>query len=129
MNTQRHNMGGIVGGAILIGLGTFFLLGQFLNFQSWQYIWPLFIVGLGGIFFVGMLAGGKSTAGLAVPGSILTSIGLLLAFQNLTGNWASWSYAWTIIIMAVGVGILIMGVWSGDAHQREAGLRLAGIGF
>jgi hypothetical protein len=129
MNTQRQNAGGIVGGAILIGLGTLFLLGQLFNFQGWQYIWPLFVMGMGGIFFVGMLAGGKSMAGLAIPGSILTTIGLLLAVQNFTGNWASWSYAWTVIIMAVGIGILIMGAWSGDAQQRQAGLRVAGVGF
>ena len=129
MSDQRRNTGGIVGGSILIGLGALFLLGQLFDFQGWQYIWPLFIVGMGGVFFVGMLAGGKSLAGLAIPGSILTAIGLLLAFQNLTGNWESWAYAWTIIIMAVGVGILIMGAWSDNPHQRQAGLRLAGVGF
>jgi hypothetical protein len=31
--------------------------------------------------------------------------------------------------MAVGAGIFIAGTWSGSASQRQAGLRLAGIGF
>ena len=129
MVTQRQNTGGLVGGAILIVLGLLFLAGQFFNFQGWQYLWPLFIVGIGCMFFVGMVAGGKSAAGLAIPGSILSTIGLLLVFQNLTGHWESWSYGWTIIIMAVGIGIFIMGAWSGNGQQRQAGLRLAGIGF
>ena len=129
MVTQRHNTGGLVGGAILIGLGTLFLLGQFINFSAWQYLWPLAIVGMGAVFFIGMVAGGKPAAGLAIPGSILSTIGLLMVFQSLTGRWEAWSYGWTVIILAVGIGIFIMGAWSGNRTQRQSGLRLAGIGF
>jgi hypothetical protein len=129
MITQRQNTGGLIGGIILIGLGLVFLLGQYTGFGSFAILWPLFIVGMGAVFFVGMLAGGKSMAPLAVPGSILTTIGLLLVFQNLTGHWETWAYAWTAIIMAVGIGIYIMGVRAGFPDQRRAGLRLAGIGL
>ena len=129
MVTQRHNTGGLVGGAILIALGTLFLLGQFINFSAWQYLWPLAIVGMGAVFFIGMVAGGKPAAGLAIPGSILSTIGLLMVFQSLTGHWEAWSYGWTVIILAVGIGIFIMGAWSGNRTQRQSGLRLAGIGF
>ena len=129
MITQRQNAGGLVGGAILIGLGALLLLGQFFGFRGFEYLWPLFIVGMGAVFFVGMVAGGKATAPLAIPGSILTTVGLLALFQNFTGHWETWSYAWTAIIIAVGIGIYIMGAWSGHPDQRQAGLRLAGIGF
>jgi hypothetical protein len=129
MVTQRQNTGGLVGGAILIGLGTLFLLGQFVHFSAWQYLWPLAMVGMGAIFFIGMVAGGKQAAGLAIPGSILSTLGLLMLFQNLTGHWETWSYGWTIIILAVGIGIFIMGAWTGNSTQRQSGLRVAGIGF
>jgi hypothetical protein len=129
MLTQRYNTGGLVGGSILIGLGLLFLLGQFFNFVAWQYLWPFIVIGIGGLFFVGMLAGGKSTAGLAIPGSIISVVGLMLLYQTISGHWATWSYAWTVIIMAVGLGIMIMGFWSGDTHQRQAGMRVAWIGF
>ena len=129
MLAPRQNNGSLIGGAILIALGLVFLLGQFVSFSAWQYLWPLFLVALGGIFFAGMVAGGKSMAPMAIPGSILTTIGLLMVFQNFTGRWESWAYGWTVIIVAVGIGIYIMGAWTGNPQQRQAGVRLAGIGL
>ena len=129
MVTRRSNTGGLVGGSILIGLGALFLLAQFFGFAAWAYVWPLAIVGMGILFFVGMLAGGKSAGGLAVPGTILSAIGLVLLFQNVTGRWETWSYGWTIIILSVGVGLFIAGAWSGNPDQRQSGVRVAEIGF
>jgi hypothetical protein len=129
MVTQRQNAGGLVGGSILIGLGLLFLIGQYVGFQGFQYLWPFFIIGLGVAFIVGMIAGGKSLAPLAVPGSVLTTIGLLLLIQTIVGHWEAWAYGWTVIVTAVGIGIFIMGTWAGNSSQRQAGLRLAGIGL
>jgi hypothetical protein len=128
MDTRR-NSGSIVGGLILILLGLLFLFGQwFRGFTFLGLLWPLFIVALGALFFVGMLAGGKSSAGLAVPGSIITGIGLMLLAQSLTGYWESWSYGWTVILILVGLGIFIMGAYNGNERSRRAGLRLMQIG-
>ncbi len=127
--TARRNGGSIVGGSILILLGLMALLAQgFPGFNFWGILWPLFIIAIGGLFFVGMLAGGKSAAGLAVPGSIITVIGLTLLAQSLTGYWESWAYAWTVILISVGLGIFLMGVYGGYEHSRRAGLRLMQIG-
>jgi hypothetical protein len=75
-----------------------------------------------------MIAGGRSSGGLAIPGSILSMIGLLMLYQNFTSHWASWSYGWTLIVFAVGAGILIMGWWTQDEPRRRAGLRVMGVG-
>ena len=72
---------------------------------------------------------GRSVSGLAIPGTIITTIGLMLFYQNLTNHWESWSYGWTVILMAVGLGIFIMGVWGQNASQRAAGLRVLRIGL
>jgi peptidoglycan/LPS O-acetylase OafA/YrhL len=127
--SAKNNSGSIMGGSILILLGLLILFGQW--FQSFDFLgalWPLFIVGFGALFFVGMLAGGKSAAGLAIPGSIITVIGLMLLAQSLTGYWESWSYAWTVILISVGLGIFIMGVYDGNERSRQAGLRVMRIG-
>lgn len=129
MVRQRQNAGGLVGGAILIVLGLLFLFGQYVGFQGFQYLWPFFIIGLGVAFFIGMLAGGKSLAALAVPGCVLTTLGLVLLIQTLVGHWEAWAYVWTVIVGAVGIGIFIMGVWGGNPSQRQAGMRLAGLGL
>jgi hypothetical protein len=128
MTTQRSKIGPLVGGALLIGLGLMTLLGQlFHNFHFWAYVWPLVVIGFGGLFFVGMFAGGKSVAGLAIPGSIITINGLMLLIQNLTGYWSSWSYSWTVTLASVGLGIFIMGLYQEDAQRRQSGLRIMKI--
>jgi hypothetical protein len=129
MMTQRQNAGGLVGGVLLIGLGLLFLFGQYIGFQAFETLWPFFIIAMGLAFFIGMLAGGRSLAALAVPGSILTTIGLILLVQTVAGHWEAWAYAWTLIVTAVGIGIFIMGAWASNPGQRQAGLQLAGIGL
>lgn len=129
MSTQR-NAGALVGGSLLIIFGLLALAGQlFRGFNFWNTFWPFFIVGFGLLFFVGMFAGGRSVSGLAIPGSIFTAIGLMLFYQNLTGHWESWAYGWTVILMAVGLGIFIMGLWGQNLSQRDAGLRVLRIGL
>ena len=128
MSSQR-NAGALVGGSLLIIFGLLALAGQiFRGFNFWTTFWPFFIIGFGLLFFVGMFAGGRSVSGLAIPGTIVTTIGLMLFYQNITNHWESWSYGWTVILMAVGLGIFIMGVWGQNTSQRAAGLRVLRIG-
>jgi hypothetical protein len=129
MFTNRSNPGSLIIGAALIGFGLLALAGQlFRGFDFWGVIWPFFIVGAGALFFVGMFSGGKSAAGLAIPGSILIAVGLMLFLQNLFDHWESWAYGWTVILMAVGVGIYIMGRYTENPGQRASGLNLLKIG-
>ena len=129
MSSQR-NTGSLVGGSLLIIFGVLALLGKiFQNYDFWGTFWPFFIIGVGILFFVGMLAGGRSVSGLAIPGTIITTIGLMLFYQNLTHHWESWSYGWTVILMSVGLGIFIMGVWGQNESQRSAGLGVLRIGL
>lgn len=129
MSTNRSNTGSLIAGAALVAVGLLALAGQvFRGFDFWGTIWPFFIIGVGALFFVGMVSGGKSAAGLAIPGSIFTAIGLMLFLQNLFGHWESWAYGWTVILMAVGLGIYIMGRYTENQGQRESGSRLLKIG-
>jgi len=129
MNKQG-NMGALIGGSVLIAIGLLSMLGQlFRHVNFWETFWPLTIIGIGAVFFAAMFAGGESASGLAIPGSIFSAIGLMLFYQNLTDHWESWAYGWTVILMSVGVGILIMGVRGGKQEQRQAGLRVLRIGL
>jgi hypothetical protein len=126
---KKRNSGLLVAGAVLIAIGLLSLLGQlFRGFQFWSFIWPLIIVAFGGLFFVWMFAGGKSAAGLAIPGTIIAGIGLMMFFQNLLNHWESWAYGWTVILFLVGLGIFITGLYSEDASRRQSGLRVMRIG-
>ena len=81
-------------------------------------------------FFAGMIAMGKSGAPLAVPGSIVTMVGMILLYQAITGHWASWAYAWALIFpTAVGVGIAITGLWGDEPKAVRTGTTMATIGL
>ncbi len=126
---KKRNSGTLVAGAVLIAVGLLALFGQlFRGFQFWNYLWPVIIIAFGALFFVGMFVGGKSMAGLAIPGTIIGGIGLMMLFQNLLNHWESWSYGWTVILFLVGLGIYIMGLYSQDAGRRQAGVRVMRIG-
>ena len=129
MQTNRSNAGALIGGAILIAFGLLALAGQVFRSVDWGFLWPFIVIAIGAIFFVAMFAGGKQTAGFAIPGSIVGGIGLVLLFQNITGHWESMSYFWALIIMFVGAGIYIMGMYSGDANQKKSGTGVMKVGL
>jgi hypothetical protein len=129
MQSNRSNAGTLIAGAILIGFGLLALARNFFPIFDWGSVWPVAIIAMGALFFVGMFAGGKQSAALAIPGSIISGIGLILLFQNITGHWESMSYFWALIIMFVGVGIYLMGWYGGDASQRRSGFGVMKVGF
>jgi hypothetical protein len=59
--------------------------------------------------------------GMAVPGCIVGGIGLLLTWQNATGDWASWAYAWALIPGFAGVGTVLMGLMEGKGRLVREG--------
>jgi hypothetical protein len=124
-----RNLWGVWGGVVLVGLGVVILLGQLLNVNIWSFIWPFFILAAGAMFFIGMVAGGRSTGALAIPGSIIVTIGLILFVQNVFNIWATWAYAWGLIISGVGVGLLIFGRWSSLPDLNQVGRVVAIIGL
>lgn len=128
MNTNR-NAGGLIAGAVLIAVGVLSLASRIFEQFNWGFVWPFIVIGVGGIFFVAMLAGGKQTAAFAIPGSIISGIGLVLLFQNIFKHWESMSYFWTFIIIFVGLGIYIMGAYSGDEGQKQSGWRVMKVGI
>lgn len=125
MESKPRNNGSLIGGILLIAFGILAIVSQI--FGDFEF-WPFIIIGVGAMFFVGMAAGGKSTAGLAIPGSIISVIGLMLFVQNATDHWESWAYGWTVILMSVGIGIYIMGWWADEASQRASGLKVLRVG-
>jgi hypothetical protein len=129
MQTNRSNAGALIGGGVLIAFGLLSLVGQVFRTVNWSFLWPFAVIGIGALFFVAMLSGGKQAAGLAIPGSVVGGIGLVLLFQNLTRHWESMSYFWTLIILFVGLGVYLMGRYGGDEEQKRSGARVMKVGF
>jgi len=114
----------IIAGLILILVGLFFLLlPWFPNLAesiNIELVWPLIIVGVGGLFLLGALLGAPD---LAIPGSVIAGIGLMLYYQNANDAWETWAYSWALIPGFVGVGIAIQQTLKGRPQNgiREGG--------
>ena len=114
-----RDRGALYAGVLLIVLGGLFALGQIgaqflkplgIHF-GWAELWPFFILFVGLAFWLPIVIWWdkrESVAGLAIPGTIMTTNGLILLYQNLTGDWDSWSYLWALEPLSVGVGLLML---------------------
>jgi len=122
---ESHRRTNLIGGIVLILVGVYFLavqlfpeLGPSLNIE---FSWPLILVGVGAFLLLfGLLV---NAPGMAVPACIVAGIGGILYYQNMTGDWASWAYAWALIPGFVGVGIILAGLFGGTFRQslRDGG--------
>ena len=68
--------------------------------------------------------------GAAIPGGLLASVGLVLAFQYATGAYGSWIYAWALVAPgSVGVSLTLFGLLHRRRDLLDAGLRTAATGL
>lgn len=128
MKTSRSNLGLILG-ILLIVAGVLFLIGELTGLTSFSLLWPLIIVGIGLAFFIGMFIGGPEVGGLAIPGSIIVMIGLILLAQNALNMWQTWSYSWALIIVAVGIGLWINGAYANRPDLVISGKKTIQVGL
>src|SRR5919106_1205810 len=76
-------------GAALIVVGLIFFIGQWLDVDWGAATWPFYVIAPG----LALLAFGltqRNGSGLAIAGSIVTMVGLVLLYQNATDRWESW---------------------------------------
>lgn len=113
---KRSNL---AAGIILILVGAVLLAAQFVpDLFDWldpDRNWPLIVIGVGIVLLiVGLVTG---VPALAVPACIVGGIGGILYWQNATGYWDSWAYAWTLIPGFVGAGIILSGLLGGQPRK------------
>ena len=117
---EYKNRASVTAGLILILIGSWFFAIQLIpGLRVWinpALSWPLIVIGVGAaLLIIGLLTG---AAGMAIPACIVGGIGGLLYWQNATGHWESWAYAWTLIPGFVGLGIVLTGLMRGQAGRR-----------
>lgn len=112
---MKENKHSIAWGIILVLIGGLLLVDQVFPNVNLDFGWPWIVMGVGFIFL--LLAILTQTGGLAIPGCIVGGIGGILYYQNLTGNWTTWQFAWALIPGFVGIGILIASLISPDEHK------------
>jgi hypothetical protein len=86
----------------------------------WAYLWPLEVISVA-LGFV-LAAVFLRVVWLMIPASIVGLIGLVLQFCAVTGLWGSWAVLWTVVPFAVGLPLLLIGMF-----KKIEGVKLAGI--
>jgi hypothetical protein len=113
--------GARVVGAVLVGVGLLFLAQQLLGLNLGRYGWPLLVLVPGLALLAAFVFGGRGAAGLAVPGCVVTTVGLILLVQNTFDLWQTWAYAWALIPAAVGLGLVLQGQRAGQLRVVRTG--------
>jgi hypothetical protein len=129
MERSSSNQAATVGGIVLVGLGILFLVQQVVGFDIGHFGWPLFVLLPGLAFLAAYALGPRGAAGMAVPGCVLTTIGLIFAIQNTFNLWATWAYAWTLIITAVGLGLTLQSERLGQPRAARTGIYMVESGL
>jgi hypothetical protein len=116
---------------ILAGLGAFALRQAGFEFANldWEAAWPLFVIVPGLVLLAAsVIPPAPRGVGLAIAGSIVTVVGIVLFYQQTTEHWESWSYAWALVGPgAAGLGLLVYGLLFRQGDLIGAGLRLMAI--
>jgi hypothetical protein len=108
-------------GAVLVIVGLLLFVGQLTNVGIDDVGWPLIIVAIGVVLLaLGLFVNNEQ--GMVVGGTVVTTIGLVLLYQNETGHWASWAYAWALVGPAAsGLGLVLWGVRNGNGGDVRNG--------
>jgi hypothetical protein len=126
MHTARSTLIGPVIGFSLIVVGALFLLGRLFNFGT---LWPLFILTPGAMLVFAAIRGGRGTAPLAIPGSLIGGTGAILLYQSVTHHWQSWAYAWALYPALLGAGMILTGRLGGNRGAIHSGRQFVVAGL
>ena len=125
----------LVLGALLVLAGAAWLVARTAGVDIPALIaavgWPVFVVAPGLVLLaLGLLMPRQPGQGMAVGGSVVASVGLLLAYQDATDHWSSWAYAWALIgPAAAGLGQAAWGALHRHRRDVAEGGRTLGVGL
>lgn len=118
-------------GLVLVLIGAALFAGQLFDVGIDDIGWPFFVIAAGvAVLVIGLLVANEQ--GMVIGGTIATTVGLVLLYQNNTGRWESWAYAWALVGPAAsGLGLALWGVRSGNGGDVRNGAwgALGGLAF
>lgn len=83
------------------------------GWQAWR-LWPLLIVGIGGLLVLAPIVGFR-TPGLGVlfiPGAPILTTGSILLVNSIFGWWDAWTWLWPAEVISVAVGFLLAAIFT-----------------
>ncbi|GEM_PF-995188 len=120
---QRRGGSSLALGIVLVVVGIFAFVVVMAGVDLTQYGWPLFVIIPGLTLLVVGFAGVGSVA--TIPGGIVTMLGLVLAYQNSSGDWPTWAFAWALVVPGgVGLGMYLQALRDHDQQSLRTGRTL-----
>ena len=120
----------IPGIPVLTTGGILLVASLFHRWDVWAIAWPLEVLAVALGFTLAAVF--MRLPALAIPAMIVGANGLVLAFCNLTGLWQAWALVWPVEPLSIGLGLLVLGLFSHSRGPIQAGVILcavAGVGF
>jgi len=111
----------------LMGLGGLFLTSQIFSFDVAAWVWPWFVIIPGVPFLWFALDEVNGKPALIFPGLLISGTGLLLLYQSVTGHWESWTYAWLMYPLLVGLGLQFQGKRNDMQAEVAVGKVMTGV--
>jgi hypothetical protein len=132
LGISRRGFGSFfIPGIPILTTGVILLYASLTNhWNVWAVAWPLEILGLALGFTLAAIF--MHVPALAIPAFIIGVNGLMFAFCAVTGLWESWAILWPIEFLAVGLGLLTLGIANNSAGLKTAAsilFTIAGVGF
>ncbi len=131
--SSRKADGPVVLGAVLVIVGLAAIGLQALGIDALERVrqagWPLFVILPGvALLTAAFIVAPPQGVAFAIPGAIVTTTGLVLLYQDATGHWESWAYAWALVGPgAAGLGLLLYGTVFRHRQLARQGARLVAV--
>lgn len=131
VDSKGFRPGNVMLGGVLLLLGVIFLIGELFNIRIGHFVWPFFIIGPGVfLFLLSLVFDDETGKGVSAVSGLVTMVGLVLFYQNVTGHWASWSYAWALVApTSIGLGMFMYGLFKGKPAIRKEGWDVTKVGL
>jgi hypothetical protein len=109
-------------GLVLVVIGIALFAGQLLGIGIEDLGWPSLVIAAGAaILLIGLVVAGEQ--GMVIGGAVATTVGLVLLYQDRTGRWETWAYAWALVGPAAsGLGLALWGARTGNATDVRNGV-------
>jgi hypothetical protein len=133
---QSGGISTIAMGLVLVLVGAVLFAGQVAGIGIEDVGWPFFVIAAGvAVLLIGLIVANER--GMVIGGTIATTVGLVLFYQDQTGRWESWAYAWALVGPAAsGLGLALWGLRSGSGSDVRngtwgllGGLAIFAVGF
>ena len=118
MNRRDRTQLGL--GILLVAAGAYYFLAQQMPaLRFWaqiEFAWPFYVIGAGVlILLIGLMTGAP---GMAAPACVVAGVGAILYYQDRSGDWASWSFIWSLIPGFAGLGVILAGLLGEDTRRN-----------